>query len=97
MPRRRPLAEISANRTPNTQLSKDDKNRILGRALAGQSSDEIAAAERVPKSTVNTLLRRSITRGTTQNKPRSDNQRSTQTETIDECFNMLAYIRNGRM
>ena len=71
MPRRRPLGYIPANRAPHTELSNDTKQRLLGRALAGQSGDDIAAAESLSKSTVNTSLHKAITRGTTANKPRS--------------------------
>ena len=71
MPRRRPLGDIPVNRAPCTELSNDTKQRLLGRALAGQSGDEIATAESLLKSTVNTSLQNAITRGTTANKPRS--------------------------
>ena len=71
MPRRRPLGDIPVNCAPCTELSNDTKQRLLGRALAGQSGDEIATAESLPKSTVNTSLQNAITRGTTANKPRS--------------------------
>lgn len=71
MPPRRPLAPISANRRRNQELSNDDKSRIYGRALAGQSGPEIAAAESLPKSTINTTIRRTSQRHNVQNKTRS--------------------------
>ena len=71
MPRRRPLADIPVNRAPYTELSNDTKQRLLGRALAGQSGDEIATAELLPKTTINTSISKAIIRGTIANKPRS--------------------------
>lgn len=56
MPQRRPIAEVDVDRTPNTELSRDTVNRLLGRHLAGQSGDQIARAGQLPKRTVNKVL-----------------------------------------
>ena len=71
MAQRTVLAEINANRRPNTQLQNSDKQRILGRFLAGQSYDEIAEEESLPQPTVKTTLRRATIRKSLDNKPRS--------------------------
>lgn len=76
MPRRLPLTPIAANRRPGTELSNEDKSRIWGRALAGQSGDEIATAESLHKRTVNSLLKRANTRHTLENKPRPGQPKS---------------------
>jgi len=71
MPRRRPLSNIPINISTRQELSSDAKNKIYGRALAGQSAREIEAAECVPKSTIDGLLQRVEQRNTTNNLPRS--------------------------
>ena len=42
----------------------------MGLALDGQSGDEIATEEQLPKRTVNSLVEKTSTRDTVQNKPR---------------------------
>lgn len=71
MTTRRPLALISSNYAPRSELSNEDKSRLLGRRLAGQSFDEIAIQEQLPKSTVTTAVSRARSRDTVQNKRRS--------------------------
>ena len=71
MAQRTVLAEINANRRPNTQLQNSDKQRILGRFLVGQSYDEIVEEESLPQPTVKTTLRRATIRKSLDNKPRS--------------------------
>ena len=75
MPRKRLLSNISVNISPRKQLSSEAKNKIYGRALAGESSTEIEAAENVPKPTIDHLLERIIERETTDNLPRSGRPR----------------------
>lgn len=75
MPRRRPLSNIPVNISSRRQLSSSAKDRIHGRALAGQSAREISSAERAPKSTIDHLLQRVEHRNTTANLPRSGRPR----------------------
>lgn len=70
-PQRPPLAEIDANRALRTELSDATKQRIYGRALAGQSGAEIARQEDLNPRTVTKAIRRTSQRQTTQNKARS--------------------------
>ena len=71
MAQRRVLAEINANRRPNTELSNSEKQRLVGRFLAEQSYVEIAEAESLSKSTVKSVLYRATTRQSLDNKQRS--------------------------
>lgn len=71
MPQRVPLAPISANRRPGTELSDEAKGKLCGRRAAGQSIGEIATAEGLSKSTVQDCLQRVTKRSTIKNKPRA--------------------------
>ena len=71
MPRRCPLSNVPVNISSRRQLSSDTKNKLYGRALAGQSASEISAIEQVPKATIDHLLQRIEQRNTTANLRRS--------------------------
>ena len=65
-----PLTPIDSNRRPRCQLSDSQKHVLYGRALAGQSTREIATAEGLERLTVQTILRRARARNTVTATPR---------------------------
>jgi transposase len=71
MPRRKPLATLPVNRLPNHELSDDTKQRLYGRALAGQSTRQIAAEEQLQEVTVYHAINRISKRQTIADTPRS--------------------------
>lgn len=77
MPRRRPLTPLSPNERPGSELSFARKNVVYGRGLAGQSADEIAEVESLPKSTVQSVLKRGQQRGHLNNLARSGRPKET--------------------
>ena len=77
MLQRRVLADILVNRRPNQELSPGSKRQLYGRALAGETYAEIAAAEQLPKTTVTTALRRTSNRLSFDPAPRSGRPRIT--------------------
>jgi transposase len=70
MPQRRALAEIPVNRAPNHELSPGSRRQIYGRALAGQPQAEIAAAEKLHKSTVSYVINKASERQFCKAAPR---------------------------
>lgn len=76
MPQRRVLAEIPVNRQSNHELSPGSKRQLYGRALAGETQAEIARAERLPKSTVSTALKRASERQSCDIAPRQGRPRT---------------------
>jgi transposase len=65
------LAPMCPNSRPGSQLSNELKDRIIVRHLGSQSAAKIARDERLPASTVRSLISRWKERDTTNNKPRS--------------------------
>ena len=68
---RAPLTPIDSNRRPGSQLSNDLKSVLYGRALAGQTTSEIARAESLDRRTVQAALRRVRICGVVTAAPRS--------------------------
>src|SRR3954463_1848299 len=69
------LPDSTESRVPGAELSNDTKQRIVGRFAAGQSQAQIAIEESLLPRTVSQTIRKTITRGTTQNNPRSGRPR----------------------
>jgi transposase len=71
MPRRRVLVDIPPNIQRGKELSDATKERLIGRAAAGQTGGQIAAIEQLPESTVYHAIQRIQKRQTTANAVRS--------------------------
>jgi transposase len=71
MTRRKPLRNIPVNISTRQELSNDTKQRLYGRALAGETGGEVATAEGLQESTVYHAIKRISERQTTTNLYRS--------------------------
>ena len=65
------LAPISSNSRSRSELSDERKSLIIRRYFEGAKVASIARAERVPNSTIRSLIRRYKNKGTTSNSKRS--------------------------
>jgi transposase len=70
------LREISANCTPNHELSPHIRSIIIGLALGGENASRIARRLKLPRTTVRDQINHYQDRDANQSKPRSGRPKS---------------------